>query len=110
MLVFGLGSLLLKYTAGFAPDNRALPTNNGNNDVGSCPETGSPPSPGPVPTKPGSLSNVPTADRGTFGANALGICAIAMKSGAYWVGFVCATAVIVGVRMASGPSYSHAPL
>ena len=29
------------------------------------------------------LANVPTSDRGAFGASALGICAIAKKSGAY---------------------------
>ena len=41
------------------------------------------------------------SDRGAYGTSALGICGIAMKSGAYWVGFVCAAAVIVGVRMAA---------
>ena len=57
--------------------------------------------PGPNPAKAGSLANVPTPDRGAFGAGALGICAIVMKSGAYWVGFVCAAAVIIGARMAA---------
>ena len=41
---------------------------------------------------------------GDGGASALGICGIAMKTGAYWVGFVCAAAVIIGARMASFPA------
>lgn len=110
LLVFGISGALLRSTAAFASDNGMLPTNNGSNGEGSCSGTGSPPSGTPGPAKPGSLANVPTADRGAFGASALGICAIAMKSGAYWVGFVCAAAVIVGVRMASVPANGHAPL
>jgi hypothetical protein len=114
LLVFGISGVLVRSTAAFASDNGVLTTNNGANGVGSCPGTGSPPSgtpgPGPGPAKPGGLANVPTADRGAFGASALGICAIAMKSGAYWVGFVCAAAVIIGVRMASVPANGHAPL
>ena len=105
LLVFGISGVLLSSTIAFASDNGA-------NNVGSCPGTGSPPSvtpsPSPNPAKPGSLANIPTADRGAFGASALGICGIAMKSGAYWVGFVCAAAVIVGVRMAAVPA--NAPL
>jgi hypothetical protein len=64
-------------------------------------------SPTPIPGKSapiGSLVNVPTADRGAYAASALGICAIAMKSGAFWVGFRCAGAVISGVRMAAIPA------
>jgi hypothetical protein len=91
LLVFGIGGVLLTSTAAFALDSEVLTTNNGANGVGSCPGTGSPPSgtpaPVPGPAKPGGLANVPTADRGAYGASALGICAIAMKSGAYWVGF-----------------------
>ena len=110
LLVFGISVVLFKSTAAFASDNGVLPANNGANGEGSCPGTGSPPSvtPAPGPEKPGSLANVPTADRGAFGASALGICGIAMKSGAYWVGFLCAAAVIVGVRMGSVPA--NAPL
>ena len=109
--MFGISGVLVRSTAAFASSNGVL-TDNGANGVGSCPGTGSPPSgtPGPGPAKPGGLANVPTADRGAFGASALGICAIAMKSGAYWVGFVCAAAVIVGVRMASVPANGHDPL
>jgi len=114
LLVFGISGVLLRSTAAFASDNGKLPANNGANGVASCPGTGSPPSgtpgTGPGPAKPGSLANVPTADRGAFGASALGICAIAMKSGAYWVGFVCDAAVIVGVRLASVPANVHAQL
>ena len=110
LLVFGISGVLLRSTTAFASDNGMLPANNGANGVGSCPGTESPPSgtPSPGPAKPGGLANVPTADRGAFGASALGICGIAMKSGAYWVGFVCAAAVIVGVRMAAIPA--NAPL
>ena len=104
--MFGISGVLLRSTAAFASDNGMLPANNGANGVGSCPGTGSTLSgtPGPGPAQPGGLANVPTADRGAFGASSLGICAIAMKSGAYWVGFVCAAAVIVGVRMAAVPA------
>jgi len=108
LLVFGIGGVLLTSKAAFASDSGVLPANNGANGVGSCPGTESTPSgipgPGPGPAKPGGLANVPTTDRGAFGASALGICAIAMKSDAYWVGFVCAAAVIVGVSMASVPA------
>lgn len=112
LLVFGISGVLLSSTTAVASDNGVLPVNNGANGVGSCPGTGSPPSgtpgpgpgPGPGPAKPGGLANVPTIDRGAYGASALGICGIAMKSGAYWVGFVCAAAVIVGVRMAAVPA------
>lgn len=102
LLVFGISGVVLRSTAAFASDNGMLPANNGANGGESCPETS--------PAKPGSLANVPTADRGAFGASALGICTIAMKSGAYWVGFICAAAVIVGVRMASVPANGNAPL
>ena len=73
LLVFGIGGVLLKSTVAFASDSGVLPANNGVNGVGSCPGTGAPPSgtPGPGPAKPGSLANVPTADRGAFGASAL---------------------------------------
>lgn len=111
LLAFRISGLLFKSTAAFASDNRVLPVNNGANDVGSCPGAVSPPfgTPGPGPEGtpspgPGGLANVPTAGRGGFGASALGICGIAMKSGAYWVGFVCAAAVIVRVRMAAVPA------
>ena len=107
LLVFSFSSILLRSTPVFASDNGMAPGN-----MGSCPEAGSPPSETPVPspghTNPGGLANVPTTDRGAYGASALGICGIAMKSGAYWVGFVCAAAVIVGVRMAAIPA--NAPL
>ena len=66
------------------------------------------PAPGPAPeaAKPklGSLAVIPSADRGAYGANGLGICGIAMKTGSYWVGFVCAAAVIIGARMVSFPA------
>lgn len=103
LLMFSISSLLLSSKTAFASDYGVLPANDGANGGGSCP---APPSetPGPGPAKPGGLANVPTVDRGAFGASALGICGIAMKSGAYWVGFVCAAAVIVGVRMAAIPA------
>jgi hypothetical protein len=96
LLVFGISGVLLSSTTVFASDNGVGPTNNGTNGVGSSPGTGSPASgtPGPGPAKPGDLANVPTADRGAFGASALGLCATAMKSGAYWVGFVGAAVVM----------------
>jgi hypothetical protein len=102
LLVFGLSVVLLKSTAAFASDSGVRPTNSGADGGGSCSGTGSPAS--EAPKKPGGLANVPTADRGAYGASALGICGIAMKSGAYWIGFVCAAAVIIGVRMAAVPA------
>lgn len=116
LLVFSISYLLSSSRAAFASDNTIVPGNGGANGIGSCPEVSSAPSgtpgpgpelgpgPVPIPAKSGSLSSVPTMDRGTYGAGALSICGIAMKSGAYWVGFVCAAAVIVGVRMASVPA------
>lgn len=63
------------------------------------------PTPGPAPkdAKPklGSLTVIPSADPGAYGASALCICDIAMKTGAYWVGFVCSYAFIIGVCTAS---------
>nr|UKC63232.1 hypothetical protein [Haslea ostrearia] len=106
LLVFGIGGLVLISRPAFASDSGVLPNNNGAGGGGSCPETGPTQSgtPAPGPGNTGSLAKVPTADRGAFGASALGICGIAMKSGAYWIGFVCAAAVIVGVRMAAIPA------
>ena len=76
------------------------------NGAGSCPAPGSGPSgapdPTPGPARPGSLANVPTADRGVYAAGALSICGIAMKSCAWYIGFICAGAVLVEVRMAYG--------
>ncbi len=108
LLVFGISGVFLSSTTVFASDNGIQPINDGG--LGSCLGTGSPLSgtPGPGPAKPGGLANVPTADRGVFGVSALSICGIAMKSGAYWIGFVCAAAVIVGVHMVAVPV--NAPL
>ena len=104
LLVFGIGGLVLASSPAFASDSGILPVGTGGG--GSCPEAGPTPSgtPTPRPETSGSLARVPTADRGAFGASALGICGIAMKSGAYWIGFVCAAAIIVGVRMAAIPA------
>ena len=107
LLFFGISGVLLSSTTAFASDIGVTPANNGANGGGSCPPPQSG-TPGPSPANPGSLANVPTADRGAFGASALGICGVAMKSGAYWVGFVCAAAIIVAVRMANVPA--DAPL
>ena len=105
LLVFGISVVLLTSTAAFASDPVVIPANNGANGVGNCPETGPTPSktpgPGAKPGKRGSLANVPSGEQGTYTASALGICAVAMRSGAYWVGFICAAAVIIGVRMSS---------
>lgn len=110
LLFFGVASLLVSSTPAFAEAEGSLTTsgsNSGtvtNNGAGSCPGAGSGPSsvPAPTPGPPtlGSLANVPTADRGVYAASALGICGIAMKTGAFYVGFICAAAVLVGVRMA----------
>lgn len=83
LLVFGIGGLVLISRPAFASDSGVLPNNNGAGGGGSCPETG--------PTQSGTPAPGP--------GNALGICGIAMKSGAYWIGFVCAAAVIVGVHI-----------
>ena len=76
-----------------------------NNGAGQLPAPGSGPSGAPAPTPglatSGSLGNVPTADRGAYGASTLVTCGIAVTTGAYWIGFLCAAAVIVGVRMVS---------
>ena len=95
LLVFGASSLFLTSKAAFASDSGRLPASDGGS---SCP------APGAAKPKPGSLASVPTVDRGAYGASALGICGIAMKTGAYWIGFVCAAAVIVGARMGAFPS------
>ena len=95
LLVFGASSLFLTSKAAFASDSGGLPASDGGS---SCP------APGAAKPKPGSLASVPTVDRGAYGASALGICGIAMKTGAYWIGFVCAAAVIVGARMGAFPS------
>jgi len=94
LLVFGISGILLSSTIAFAGDSGVLPSNNGANSASSC------------PAGPGSLANVPTTDRGTFGARTLGICGIAMRSDAYayWVGFLCAGAVLIGVRMSAVPA------
>ena len=99
LLVFGASSLFLTSKAVFASDSVGLPASDGG---GSCPAPK--PAPGAAKPKPGSLALVPTADRGAYGASALGICGIAMKTGAYWVGFVCAAAIIIGARMAAFPA------
>jgi hypothetical protein len=99
LLVFGTSSLFLTSKAAFASDSGVLPAGDGG---ANCPAPG--PAPEAAKPKPGSLGVIPSADRGTYGASALGICGIAMKTGAYWVGFVCAAAVIIGVRMASFPA------
>lgn len=104
LLLFSISGVLLSSTTAFASDNGVLPSNNNAHGGDNCPAPPSNTPPSPGQTKPGGLANVPTIDRGAFGASALGICGIAMKSGAYWVGFVCAAAVIVGVRMASVPA------
>ena len=95
LLVFGTSSLFLTSKAAFASDSEVLPASDGG---ANCP------APEPAKPKPGSLAVIPNADRGAYGASALGICGIAMKTGAYWVGFVCAAAVIIGARMASFPA------
>ena len=93
---FGLGFLFLVPKTAFASD---LPAK-------SCPPGPSDPASGstaPTPA-PGSLANVPKGGRGAFGASVLGICGVAMSTGAYWIGFLCAGAVIIGVRMANMPA------
>ena len=104
LLFFSIASLIVSSTPAFA-EGEGTVTNDG---AGNCPGAGSGPSGAPAPTPgvaaPGSLANVPTADRGVYTANALGICGIAMKSGAFYIGFICAAAVLVGVRMASVPA------
>ena len=93
--MFGTSSLFLTSKAAFASDSGVLPAN----DSGAnCPV------PEAAKPKPGSLAVIPSADRGAYGASAVDIYGIAMKTGAYWVGSVCAAAVIIGVRMASFPA------
>jgi hypothetical protein len=89
--VFGISGILLSSTIAFAGDSGVLPSNNVANGASS------------FPAGPGSLANVPTTDRGAFGPSTLGIWAIAMRSDAsYWVGFICAAAVLVGVHVICG--------
>ena len=102
LFVFGLFSIFLTSRAAFAANPEGVPGDNCPVEPGPSPDTG--PKPGPsTPTgpKPGSLATVPTADRGAFGAGVLAICNIAMQTGAYWVGFVCAAGFIVAVSMAN---------
>ena len=86
LLVFGFASLFLTSKAAFASDSKGVPDGNSGGQ-NSCPA--------PSPGKP----KPPTSDRGTFGASVLGICSVAMSTGAYWVGFICAASFIIGVRM-----------
>ena len=99
LLFFGVASLLVSSTPAFAEGDDFLTTRGSgtvnNNAAGTCPV--------PSPAKPGGLANVSTADRGVSAASALGICGIAMKTGAFYVGFVCAGAIIVGVYIAGIP-------
>ena len=108
LLFFGIASLLVSSTLAFAEGEGSLSTSGTANGAGSCPGTGSGPSGAPAPTPgpatPGSLANVSTADRGMYTASALGIFGIAMKSGAFYVGFICAAAVLVAVHMAGVPA------
>lgn len=96
LLVFGTSSLFFTSKAAFASDSGMLPAGD---DGANCP------APGPVPEaakpKPGSLVVIPSTDRCAYGVSALGIYGIAMKTGAYWIGFVCAAALIIVARMAS---------
>lgn len=107
VLVFGICGLCFASRPAFASNSEILPDNSGTGGVGSSPspKTGSIPSgtPAPEPGNSGSLARVPSSERGAYTASALGICTVAMKSGAYWIGFICAAAVIVGVRMAGVP-------
>lgn len=108
LLVFGTYGLFLDSRPAFASDSGMVPGNSGTGgkDSCNCPATGSTPSgtPAPEPGNTGSLARVPTAERGACGAGALGLCSIAMKSYAYWVGFVCAAVVLAGMRMAAIPA------
>ena len=45
--------------------------------------------------------NVPTADRGAYAGAGITICTIALRTGSFWVGFVCAVALSVGMGMAN---------
>lgn len=118
LLFFSVAGLFLASTPAFAEGELA---NHGTaqgagstaHGAGSSTGTGSgpsgtppPPTPTPGPAKgaPGSLAKVPTAGRGVYTASTLGICGIAMKTGAFYVGFICAAAVLVGVRMAGVPA------
>jgi hypothetical protein len=94
LLVFSTSSLFLflTSTASFASDSGVLPASNGGTDCLSS---------ALAKPKPGSLAVIPSADQGAYGVSALGICRIAMKTGAYWVEFVCAVALIIEARMAS---------
>ena len=114
LLFFNISSLLVSSTPAFA-DGKGSITPAGstsgtvtNNGAGQLPAPGSGPSGAPAstpgPARSGSLANVPTAERGVYGASALSICGIAMKSGAYYIGFICAAAVLVGVRMVGVPA------
>ena len=103
--MLGLFSLIgFGSSAAFADDS-SLSTCNPGSNPGSGPGSNTASAPAPEPGRgPGSLATVPSVDRGTYGASSLGICAIAMKTGSFWVGFVCAAAVIIGMRMAGIPA------
>ena len=101
LIAFSVVSLFaFSSTAAFAEGENL---NNNNNGANSCPETGSgaaSPNP-PSPTKSNAVANMPSGDRGAYVGSALGICAAAMKSGAWYIGFLCAGAVIIGMRIAN---------
>jgi hypothetical protein len=98
--------VLLASTAAFVDGNAVVPGNDvsiTNSGVGSCPGARSDPFATPTPV-PGSLANLSNADRGIYTASTLGICGISIKSGAFYIGFICAAAVIVVMRMVSVPA------
>lgn len=80
LLFFGVTSLLISSTPAFTEGKGSLTTSGivTNNGAGSCPGV-----PAPGPSTPGSLANVPTANRGVYAANALGTFGIAMKTAAF---------------------------
>ena len=97
---FGVGIGILGASSFFAKNVMAkyiapLPsTGNGN----TCPSV---PEPGPLTPakKPGSLTD---RDLGAVTGGVATICTVAMGTGSFWVGFLCAVGVAVVVGLARG--------
>jgi len=97
--MFNLGGMILASTTAFAHEETV--TSPGSS--GSPTYTSNCPAPDPVTVERG-LANVTRVDRGIYTASALGISGIAMKTGAFYIGFVCAAAVLIGIHMAGIPA------
>jgi len=98
LLIFSVSGILFGATNAFASDKGNVPAGKGGNSIKS--------SPGLDGAKPGSLAHVPETERVSIVIvdSTLGLSDIAMKTGAYWISFICAATILVGMQMSAVPS------